>query len=333
MKKTKRNSIQFFPGIFAIVMFALLIAVSVAVYTNQGYKKGVAITADSDAMFSSNLLEQIPEGNADNQGVYQTKDASALLGTDTEMVSFSFEIYNYAPNAPNRVNPIDIIYDLTVSIVSSDSTMTKEGFSVKPNEDDPVYFSENECIIEGLKLARPNVSTHSFTVNMPKAAVDKFVQFAIKAVPQSESLKATNNMGLAIIVTPVLSTGGTPEVIGWSGHWVEKTLAGSTTSNLKPSDCDAFNYELSGTGQGTVTLTWPPALSIDPIFLDEVVETQNNNNSISFQVNSNEKAVYKIRFYRTGESFPTEYPEGTFTTGTAWPAIDTFVKTESTPTP
>jgi hypothetical protein len=320
MKKlSQKSSRTLFRVLLGVVLSALLIAVSVAVYTNQGYKKGVAITTESEAMFSSSMLKQISISNITDENNYATSDVITGTAEDETRVNFSFEVYNYAPNTPTRVNPADIIYDLTVTLTGSNITNTSN-YSVKNEDNDATGFAGSTCTISNLSLRRGVVSVNRFTVTMPKQDVTAGVKFAIKAVPHDSSRGVVNDMGLAIVVTPVFIDDTPAAMNSWSGRWVEKTF--SATKSLKPSECSAFNYEISGVGKGKLTLEWPDALEIDPFFLESIGISESSGNSVTFPVDSSQQAAYTIRFYRTGTEFSSPYAEDSFTD---WPSITTFV--------
>lgn len=317
IQKNSRKLLPLFLGVFALIVF---ITASVAIYTNQGYKKGVAITADSVAMFSSNRLDQISKDDTD--AGFSKKDV-AVQDSGNETVNFSFTIYNYAPNAPTRINPNDITYDLTATWSGNTGSESLSGFQMQQGSA-VQEFVDKSCTISNLTLAHGVSASHTFTVTMPKAALNAGVKLTIKAMPQAGSYSAVNNKALAVILTPYQSSEVTPVTNNWTGHWVEKTYA-ATQPALKPSDCAAFNYEISGSGKGTITLTCPTGMEIDAEFLKKHTELTPvisvSGDTVTLSVDSNTKeSLYTIRFYRTGTELA--YPEGSFDN---WTGIDTYI--------
>lgn len=312
IQKNSRKLLPLFLGVFALIVF---ITASVAIYTNQGYKKGVAITADSVAMFSSNRLDQISK---DDTGAGFSKKDVAVQDAENETVNFSFAIYNYAPNTPTRINPNDITYDLTATWSGNAGSEGLNGFQMQQQGGTVQDFTEKSCVISDLRLTHGVRSSHTFTVTMPKAALNAGVKFTIKAMPQAGSYSAVNNKALAVILTPYQSSEVTLVTNNWTGHWVEKTYA-DTQTGLKPSDCAAFNYEISGSGKGTITLTCPAGLEIDAEFLKKHGLVAGD--TVTFLVDSATESLYTIRFYRTGDTLV--YSEDSFN---EWPRIDTYTE-------
>lgn len=309
MKKIRDRSPYGIPFLIGLVALAAVIGVSFAIYTNQGYKKGVAITAENIAMFSSNLLDQITESQAQNASNFEKKEM--YVTTEEDSSHFTFDVYNYEPNTPTRVNPNDIRYTLTVEIQGLTENTDVSGYSVNNEQ-----FDGLTCVLPGQTLHRGTIHSNNYVITLPKAAVEAGnVKFAITAKPEAGSQSAVNSMCLAALVTPYISSSDTPVVTDWSGHWVEKQ-----TEGIKPSDCSAFNYEISGVGKGTITLAWnTDALSIDTKFRPLGLTV--SENSVSFQVDSDIQDVYNIRFYRTATAFETPYEEDSFKD---WPALVSF---------
>lgn len=77
------------------------------------------------------------------------------------------------------------------------------------------------------------------------------IKIKIIAVPETSSEEAVNFQKLAAI----LSFADYEVNKNWTGHFID-----SQTDNRIPDDYDAFNYEISGNGAGTVTVTWKESL-------------------------------------------------------------------------
>ena len=107
------------------------------------------------------------------------------------------------------------------------------------------------------------------------------------AEPSDESSKETvNNQKLAAI----LSFSGYEAVKNWTGHFLD------SQTNRTPDDYDAFNYEISGNGAGTVTVTWEDSLQ-----LSKWATGGNQVNSpYTFAVDGSTTAV-QFQFYRNPE--------------------------------
>lgn len=78
----------------------------------------------------------------------------------------------------------------------------------------------------------------------------------------------------------------------WTGHFID-----SKTSR-KPDDYDAFNYEVSGNGAGTVTVTWPDSLLLSKW----ATNGEQTSNSYTFNVDGTATAI-QFQFYKNPEKW------------------------------
>ena len=90
-------------------------------------------------------------------------------------------------------------------------------------------------------------------------------------------------------------------------------------NNTSPKDLDDFNYRLSGSGEGTVTLTWNTNyVDISPWFkntYDLIISKDSSGRAtVTLKVNSAEKNQYDIQFYRTnGINSAEQWSDGNHT--------------------
>ena len=113
------------------------------------------------------------------------------------------------------------------------------------------------------------------------------IEIQIVAEPTSESAEAVNSQKLAAVI----SFADYESVKSWTGHFLDSQANGRT-----PDDYDAFNYEISGNGAGTVTMTWPESLQLSKWTTDGKQVT----GSYSFDVDGATTAV-QFQFYRNPE--------------------------------
>jgi len=97
----------------------------------------------------------------------------------------------------------------------------------------------------------------------------------------------------------------------WTGTFIDNATS--------PKDLDGFNYRLSGSGEGTVTLTWNTKyVDISTWFENTYVLTISKDSSgiatATLKVNSAEKNQYDIQFYRTnGINSAEQWSDGNHT--------------------
>ena len=113
------------------------------------------------------------------------------------------------------------------------------------------------------------------------------IEIQIVVEPTSESEEAVNSQKLAAVI----SFADYESVKSWTGHFLDSQANGRT-----PADYDAFNYEISGNGAGTVTMTWPESLQLSKWTTNGKQVT----GSYSFYVDGATTAV-QFQFYRNPE--------------------------------
>ena len=119
-----------------------------------------------------------------------------------------------------------------------------------------------------------------------------------------DSKKAVNNQKLAAI----FSFAEYEATKNWTGHFLD-----STTDRI-PNAYDAFNYEISGNGAGTVTMTWPESLQLSKWATNGTQES----GTYSFEVDGATTAV-QFQFYRNPEKVSE-------LSGKNWAELDQLVK-------
>lgn len=280
-----------------MILLCLLVFVGIlctswtyAAYTNfSSARRVVSVRAGERVLFSSNLLSV--ENSVTDPMLYQSKRI-VLTTAENGETYFVVEIYNYDPGDVTVFNENDITYTLRVTVDSE----TYEDYDINNNnvtfhEQNGEYIGE----ISGQKLKGGELSKHSFTIRVAEADKDR-LSVRVEAIPDTESYKVTSQKKLAAIITA-----GELEVRkDWKGKFLDD-------QTREPNAYDGFNYEISGNGKGTLTLSWDPVyLTINPWFPAEVGLSQENitddvNHTgfkcISFSVNDNQTA-FQTQFYK-----------------------------------
>lgn len=262
----------------------LSVAGSFAAYTNFNSVKRVVSTGKNNSiLFSSNYLylEDKNKGSDD----YRLRQVSTTTTNNTS--SFTLKISNYLYDDTAHVNTKDITYTLNISLQPKGGDDPLTGASITIGN--TTY--ETSASIGNQKLAKNTASRNEYTISVPASIKDK-ANILIETIPDDTSYGATDNQKLAALIT---MTEPAP-VKTWTGQFIDDD------NNKQPKDYDGFNYEISGNGTGTVTLTWNSTkLQISPWFKEEL-GILDDSQSITFSVGGDgQTSAYQTQFYKVGK--------------------------------
>ena len=267
----------------ALVLF-FCIAGSYAAYTNfSSAKRVVSAQSESQMLFLSDML-YIESKNTESNA-YQRK--RVVLGEDN---GFTFEIYNYNPGNEAIYSKQDITYTLNAKVISGVGSLESYKILYDNQEYSFAAVSKLQLTLNGNQL-----SAHSFRLIVPEEDKDQMM-ISVEAVPLDECYDITNQKKLAaIIMTGELITQRT-----WSGHFLDGQ------EGHVPDDYDGFNYEISGNGEGTITLEWDSdVLMISPWFVSQIGSKNVSDGSIRFPVGGeNQPSAYQTQFDKSGKWDP-----------------------------
>ena len=270
---------------------ALAVSVSYAAYVNLDIKKYVLSTGKGNqAFFSSNYLYLM-----DNEKVqYSSRRVPSTKETGAEFYTFPVIICNHVYGNPELVNLDDITYKLQVTLLPNGGALPTDLSGITVNG--AAFSGETMELTNTLTGAVAQEDTYTFRV--PDSLKEKVI-FQIVAAPADEdSLRATNNQKLAALITIADRT----VTNGWSGRFLDDI-------HNAPRDYSGFNYEISGAGEGTVTLTWSgDILRISPWFTPEGITW--GTGTCSFPVGGeNSPTAYQLQFYiQDKDRIPNDWP-------------------------
>lgn len=262
---------------------AMLLAIygSFAAYTNfNSVKRVVSTGTQSDTMFGSNYLSLM--NLSDTSIPVKRISLAESNGTYT----FTVQVCNYVWGDPTLYNPKDITYKVTAKLISMD------GGNLPDNctgiEMGGKAFNEDGALtLDNKTLATGSAQTKSYSIVIPKDLKDK-IKIKIEAVPENISADAVNNKKLGAI----LSFADYEVTKNWTGHFID------SKTDRKPDDYDAFNYEISGNGAGTVTVTWNESLLLSKWATND----KQQNGSYTFNVDGSITAI-QFQFYKNPEKW------------------------------
>ena len=257
-----------------VAILALAVTVSYAAYVNREINKFVLATGKGNqAFFSSNCLYLVDY----KETQYRNRRISPTQTESQKELTFPVIICNYVYGNDQLVNLDDITYSFAVKLYPNGGSKLPSGVeNVKVNGESHHLDANGELTISSQKLPGGTANSHTYEVSIPEELKDK-VLFEITATPNNASLSATNNQKLAAMITIADKT----VTHGWSGRFLDD-------SRFNPSGYSGFNYEISGTGEGTITLSWDPSLEISQWFLSD--------NSLTKPQSPNADGYYEVAF-------------------------------------
>ena len=306
--------------VFAIISIILTISISFAAYTNSiSAQRTVAAYDKIDSQFSSNYLTEAP--------------SIRTLYVPNEDINPSciISVSNYPSGKQNRPNAQQVTYNISVSFVKPngeqvDSTyMDSHGYYEIEEESHPytATFSNGTTTIELSPSKLFDSTTFSGTLTAGTASSDLYtlvlgdgfttnhpdLYVRVVATPTSPT-------GLPILQTIFRGDIKTGEMANsWLGDF-------SDNKDINPYAYDGYNYAISGTGSGTISLTWDTThVQMSLVSLNNLMSIEGasrDGNTITFPVNSNDMNRYDLQFYKVNIPAETtwenmgEYVECTF---------------------
>ena len=258
-------------------VLTLIIYGSFAAYTSfNSVKRVVSTGTQSDTMFGSNYLSPLNLSDTN----YPVKRISL---SDDMNCTFTVLVGNYVWGDESLYNPKDITYTVTAKLLSMDGgDLSADYSSIKING--TPFGDAGKLTSKNQKLPTGKAATNEYKFEIPGILKDK-VKIQIVAEPDASSKEAVNNQKLAAI----LSFSGYEAVKNWTGHFLD-------SKNKNPDQYDAFNYEISGNGSGSVTVFWEDSLQLSKW----TTGGKQVNNSYTFKVDGSTTAV-QFQFYRNPE--------------------------------
>ncbi len=262
---------------------AMLLAIygSFAAYTNfNSVKRVVSTGTQSDTMFGSNYLTLM--NLSDTSIPVKRISLAESNGTYT----FTVQICNYVWGDPTLYNPKDITYKVTAKLISMDGGKLPDNCTdIKMKGQ--TFGKDGALTLGSQSLATGSAQTKSYSIVIPKELKDK-IKIQIEAAPESISADTVNNQKLGAI----LSFADYEVTKNWTGHFID------SQTERKPDDYDAFNYEISGNGAGTVTVTWNDRLLLSKWATND----KQQNGSYTFNVDGSTTAI-QFQFYKNPEKW------------------------------
>lgn len=279
IKKLKRSWLAIWIAFAAAALSTIGV---LAAYTSVSSVKRVVSTQKGAGMlFSSNYLT-IDENDLPRMITFSSMETSPCV---------TVNVCNY-PQTMIKHNDKDITYTMTVELVDSNgNAVTSADYSVEYGGEKKTFESNSKIEFLPLKLTADDFNKHEFVLTFDKSQLTKSdIYMKVTATPtdQAELKPLSAKLGVIYINDNTSAT--------WTGTFIDNATS--------PKDLDGFNYRLSGSGEGTVTLTWNTNyVDISPWFKNTYKLTISKDSygiaTATLKVNSAEKNQYDIQFYRT----------------------------------
>ena len=261
---------------------AMLLAVygSFAAYTNfNSVKRVVSTGTQSDTMFGSNYLSLM----GINDTNIPVKRISLAESNNT--YTFTVQVCNYVWGDESLYNPRQISYTMAAELISMDGgSLSEDSKNIKMGGTS--FSAEGKCNLGSQTLATGDANTKEYKIEIPTSLKDK-IKIKIIAAPEQSSEEAVNFQKLAAI----LSFADYEVNKNWTGHFID-------SQTHTPDDYDAFNYEISGNGAGTVTVKWDDSLLLSKWATND----RQQNGSYTFNVDGSATAI-QFQFYKNPEKW------------------------------
>lgn len=294
---------------------ALLVSVSYAAYINLDIAKWVVSTGSggNSVRFSSNYLYAV-DANEENYSTRRITPKTETAENGTAVSKFTVEVCNYIYGNTAAVNSKDIGYTLKATLLPIGGGALPTGVErITVNE---TAFNANGELSIPTQLPAKEPTSHKYLFTIPEDLAEQ-VSIEIVAEPQSDTdYLATNQKKLAAEIT----FRDASVADNWRGKFVDKR------GDRSPTQYDGFNYEISGSGKGTVTVTWNESILEISHWLN--AEEVNGKSWVIEVGGEGKPTAYMTQFYiKDREKFEAEFKSGE----DPWKKLDSLVQVTFTP--
>lgn len=284
----KRNKKLIALILLVLLCLGLAATGSLAAFTKTNYVKRVITTksGSSELRFSSNYLSHMRQGDSYPQKVIRISGAGLSVGVT---------VCNYPQSDITKFSSEDITFDLTVKLLDSALNPVTDSELISKIQVNNGPLKENFTTSKTLPGGKSSMELFNFVCT--DASNLKDYSLRIEAIP--------TDTGMDKLGADLKLTSGEAMETAWSGEF-------SHDNNDDPKKLDAFNYVISGSAEGTVSLEIKGPIQISQFSLDEL-GLSGATSPISFPVGGEGKPTsYRLQFYRTGAIPNTE----------AWPTVE-----------
>ena len=288
--------------ISAVMLFAAIFGVSYAEYVKSSSVKQVIGSYDNDgALFSSNYLvmNMNPSTNVYKRFFYTSEEGTPVSGSIT--------FCNYAQGNPARTYEADIVYTVTAKLV----TVTEVAGVYVKNDADAAAAGAHTVKLSFKGGSEITLSASNLSHTFAASTLDRHLSATdILAVEFDGDFKNAGSLCLYVAAVPTAAQAGVNTLDAvfavalnsgeqrnvWEGEFTDSASGAPAQPYF-----DGFNYNITGVGSGTCTLSWDNTkLQISQVFLAAYGLTpavSGDRTSVTFAVDSDVLNRYDLQFY------------------------------------
>lgn len=326
----KKQIIKFFKTYWIVVwlIFAALTLASITTYAayirSQNVKRVISTMGGAGKRFSSNRLDEL-----DSDDSARLFRLMPIPETVTEAgIDRTLTICNYPQGFEASYYETTIFYDFTVELVDNQSNapifeneeMALSQYYIANSSGTKYYFEKDpDTLRYYVKLSDKELkgkksSTDTYTIHFPDVDTGIYMSFFAKPKVEDVSSMITpadlKSLGAIISAVSVEQS----EDTNWTGSLIEPRATGKTVS-----DYDAFNYVISGSGAGTITLKWKSNM------LDLISHYKENEGITASVVGPDSDGYNSITYTVTANQTKNRYSFQMFKSKNSnWSSIDSF---------
>lgn len=284
----KRNKKLILLTLLVLLCIALLATGTYAAFIKLVSVKRVVIAkgTGSELCFSSNYLEETVKTTP----TYAEK----IITASDSRFTINLDIYNFPKSDGTKFSQVDITYELSISLIPNDNTYEEITISNDVNDWLTLETSSSSSVIGTHTIKTGSVKTDSYTISCNDNAKLKLLQnykIRITATPQNVYQEKMLAADFKLVFT------------SQSTHWQGRLI--DIENGYTLAELDAFNYEIYGTAQESVTLTWPEEkVALSPWSKRDLgIDETGNTGTATFSVGGDGKpSSYLLQFYKVSDN-------------------------------
>lgn len=307
-------------GLTIWITLAIIALISLPIYAaymrTQTAKRVISTMSGLGNRFSSNRLEALESDSSALEFRFLTITGAVPTGG----IDRDLTICNYPQGLESSYYPFDIYYTVELeltdsfgnaSVFTDEASALAQYFVVDP-EGNTRYFTKNAqtgkymLSIGNQSLKGNKTSFNSYTLHFPDKDTGVYMKSFVRPTIDNNGTKIqpSDLKSIGAMISAVSVSASTDN--NWTGELTEPRESGKTVS-----DYDAFNYVVTGSGAGTITIKWDAdMLELNPFYVEnegiaEAVTERDGDGykTLSFTVTASQtKNRYSFQMYRVADS-------------------------------
>lgn len=301
-------------GLAALWLIVLCLAMAVtgtyAAYASIQNAKSVVVAKSqiADIRFSSNHMFLC--------GIGDTAPMKLISVGGQSDVNVAVTVCNFLQEDVGKVHDGDITYTLTAQLRDlsgadlSAEVLAQAVAALRLNGS--AFAADGSLRLDNQTLSGGKASQNTYTITCPKDSIGLLSTLTIEMQAQPGSCDECHMENYQLKGRLRLAA-STADGTRWSGSFVDNRTLYTDSRTL-----DAFNYEITGTAQETLTLWWDPdKVTLGTWSREDLPVEKSTDNSVTLSLGGGDKPTsYRLQFYRVNG-----IPEDE-----TWNAVNGYVK-------